>query len=50
MGFSIGVAVFNIKKPDLNVYPGTAFDAWYWVTSEKGYIGPKLVATFDKVV
>ena len=48
MGFSAGIAQFEIKKKIMNVYPGTAFDVWYWVTSEKGYIGPKLVDTFAK--
>lgn len=46
MGFSAGIAVFEIRKEEINVYPGKAFDAWFWVTSEKGYIGPKLVEPF----
>lgn len=47
-GFSTGIAGFKIPKEKINVYPGTAFDVWYWVTSEKGYIGAKLVDTFAK--
>lgn len=48
MGFSFGSAEFNIEKKLMSEYPGTAFDVWYWVTSEKGYIGTKLVGTFAK--
>ena len=47
-GFSSGVVTFGIKKYELNIYAGTAFDVWYWVTSEKGYIGTKLVDAFPK--
>ena len=47
-GFSSGIAEFVIRKTVINAYPGTAFDVWYWVTSEKGYIGTKLVGTFTK--
>lgn len=48
-GISSGIAEFKIPKENINVYYGTAFDVWYWVTSEKGYIGTKLVETFAKV-
>lgn len=49
-GFILGVAEFDIRKSDINVYYGSAFDVWYWVTSEKGYVGTKLVASFDKEI
>lgn len=47
-GFGSGAVEFKIPKKDINIYYGAAFDVWYWVTSEKGYIGPKLVGTFAK--